>query len=78
MVILQAVYFKLRFSLSYRNVEELLLIRGVSVDHAKIQRWVDKFSPLIEAACKKRRKTIGISWRMYETYKGKRGVDVLM
>jgi putative transposase len=68
MVILQAVYFKLRFSLSYRDVEELLSIRGVNVNHATIQRWVYKFTPLIEVGLKKRRKTIGISWRMDETY----------
>ena len=67
-VILQAVYLKLRFSLSYRDVEELLSIRGVLVDHATIQRWVYKFTPLIEVAFKKRRKTVGKSWRMDETY----------
>jgi len=67
-VILQAVYFKLRFSLSYRDVEELLSIRGVTVDHATIQRWVYKFTPLIEAGLKKRRKVVGNSWRMDETY----------
>ena len=67
-VILQAVYFKLRFSLSYRDVEELLSIRGVIVDHATIQRWVYKFSPLIEAGLKKRRRVVGKSWRMDETY----------
>jgi len=67
-VILQAVYFKLRFSLSYRDVEELLSIRGVAVDHATIQRWVYKFTPLIEVAFNKRRKAVGISWRMDETY----------
>ena len=67
-VILQAVYYKLRFSLSYRDVEELWSIRGVSVDHATIQRWVYKFTPFIEVAFKKRRKTVGISWRMDETY----------
>ena len=43
-IILQAVYFKLRFTLSYRDVEELLKIRGVKVDHSTIQRWVFKFS----------------------------------
>ena len=48
-IILQAVYFKLRFTLSYRDVEELLSIRGVKVDHATIQRWVYKFTPLLEA-----------------------------
>ena len=44
---LQAVYFKLRFSLSYRDVEELMQIRGVKVDHATIQHWVFKFTPLL-------------------------------
>lgn len=39
-IILQAVYFKLRFSLSYRDVEELLQNKGVNADHATIQRWV--------------------------------------
>jgi putative transposase len=33
-IIVQAVYFKLRFSLSYRDVEEIMRIRGVEVDHA--------------------------------------------
>jgi len=37
-IIPQAVYFKLRFTLSYRDVEEIMKIRGVSVDHATIQR----------------------------------------
>ena len=36
--------------------------------HATIQRWVYKFTPLIEAGFKKRRKTVGHSWRMDETY----------
>jgi len=45
-----------------------LSIRGVLVDHATIQRWVYKFTPLIEVAFKKRRKTVGKSWRMDETY----------
>src|SRR3954447_18816977 len=67
-VILQAVYFKLRFSLSYRDVEELLSIRGVRVDHATIQRWVYKFTPLIEKTFIKRKKVVGNSWRMDETY----------
>src|SRR5215218_4074189 len=67
-IILQAVYFKLKFSLSYRDVEELLSIRGIHVDHATIQRWVYKFTPLIEKTFRKRRKPMGKSWRMDETY----------
>ena len=67
-IILQAVYYKLRFTLSYRDVEELLLIRGVKVDHSTIQRWVFKFSPLIEANMHRRKRKVNNSWRMDETY----------
>jgi putative transposase len=67
-VILQAVYLKLRFSLSYQDLEELLSIRGVTVDHATIQRWVYKFTPLIECGIKKRLNAVDASWRMDETY----------
>ncbi len=67
-VILQAVYLKLRFKLSYRDVEELLSIRGVIVDHATIQRWVYKFTRLIEGTFKNRKKAVGNSGRMDETY----------
>jgi len=49
-VILHAVYLKFRFNLSYRDIEELLEIRGVDLDHATIQRWVFKFSALIEVS----------------------------
>ena len=67
-IILQAVYFKLRFSLSYRDIEELLSIRGVKVDHATIQRWVFKFSPLVEQQFRKQKKSVGKRWRLDETY----------
>jgi putative transposase len=56
-IILQAVYFKLRFSLSYRDIE-LLSIRGIKVDHANIQRWVFKFTPLVEQQFKKRKRSV--------------------
>jgi len=67
-IILQAVYFKLIFTLSYRDVEELMQIRGVDVDHSTIQRWVFKFSPEIEANMHKRKHQVSSSWRMDETY----------
>lgn len=67
-IILQAVYFKLRFTLSYRDVEELLQIRGVEVDHSTIQRWVFKFSPEVEKNMNRRKRQVGSSWRMDETY----------
>lgn len=67
-IILQAVYFKLRFTLSYRDVEELLSIRGIEVDHSTIQRWVYKFTPMIEANMHRRKRKVSNSWRMDETY----------
>ena len=67
-IILQAVYFKLRFTLSYRDIEELLQIRGVVVDHATIQRWVLIFTPMIDRNFRKRNRGVGLRWRLDETY----------
>lgn len=67
-IIVQAVYFKFRFGLSYREIEQLMTIRGVKVDHATIQRWVFKFTPLLEKKFRKRKKSVGRRWRMDETY----------
>ena len=67
-VILHAVYLKLRFTLSYRDVEELLSMRGVQVDHSTIQRWVFKFSPEMENKMHRRKYRVGDSWRIDETY----------
>jgi transposase-like protein len=41
-VILLAVGWYLRFSLSYRDVEELVAERGLSVDHVTVWRWVQR------------------------------------
>ena len=60
--------FKLRFTLSYRDVEELLKIRRVKVNHSTLQRWVFKFSPLIKANMNKRKRRVCDSWRMDDTY----------
>jgi putative transposase len=62
------VYMKCRFSLSYRELEEMASIRGAKIDHATLQRWLIKFAPLIDRAVRKRKKSIGNSWRMDETY----------
>lgn len=70
----QAVYFKLRFTLSYRDVEELMKVRGFIVDHATIQRWAYKFAPLLEAEIKKRKGRLGKSWRLDETHIKVKGI----
>jgi transposase-like protein len=58
----------LAYPLSYRQVEELMQERGVSVDHATINRWVLKYSPQLEAAFHGRKRPVWLSWRMDETY----------
>lgn len=73
-IILQAVYFKLRFTLSYRDVEGIMKMRGIAVDHATIQRWIFKFTPMIESQIKKRKNRVGGSWRMDETYIKVKGI----
>ena len=67
-IIMLFVYMKCRFSLSYRDLEEMASIRGARIDHATLQRWVIRFVPLIDAAVRKRKKPVGNSWRMDETY----------
>src|SRR5271166_1788913 len=46
-VILLAVGWYLRFSLSYRDVEELLAERGISADHVTLWRWVQRYAPAL-------------------------------
>jgi transposase-like protein len=46
-VIVVAVRWYLRFNLTYRDVEELLIERGVEVDHVTVYRWVQRFTPLL-------------------------------
>ena len=69
---------KCRFSLSYRDLEEMAGIRGTQIDHATLQRWVIRFVPLIDAAVRKRKKPVGNSWRMDETYIKVNGVWVYL
>ena len=66
-IIIQAVFLKLRHTLSYRDIEELLKDRGVSVDHATVQRWVVRCTPELEKQFHKRKRRIGQSWRLDET-----------
>jgi putative transposase len=67
-VILYAVYFYVRYAVSYRDLEEIMLERGVDVDHATLNRWVVKYAPFIAAQAQKRKRQTANSWRMDETY----------
>src|SRR5512134_2736260 len=68
-LILTGVRWYLAYPLSYRNLEEMMEARGVEVDHSNIYRWVQKFTPQLEAAFRKgKKRPVGKSWRMDETY----------
>lgn len=58
----------MRFSLSYRDVEELLAERGVAVDHSTIWRWVQRYAPELEQRLRRHLKPTNRSWRVDETY----------
>jgi len=67
-VIMLFVYMKCRFSLSYRELEEMMIIRGAEVDHSTLQRWVKRFVSLIDKRVRQNKKPVNGSWRMDETY----------
>jgi len=67
-MILQSVRWYLAYSLSYRDIEELMQERGFSVDHSTINRWALHYSPQLEAAFRLKKKRAGNRWRMDETY----------
>ena len=67
-VITVAIRWYLRYSFSYRDVEELLAERSVEVDHVTVSRWVQRFSPLFADAARPCRHSPGDRWFVDETY----------
>src|SRR5512138_2601924 len=68
-LILLCVRWYLAYPLSYRNLKEMMEERGVEVDHSNIYRWVQKFTPQLEAAFRKgKKRPVGTSWRMDQPY----------
>ena len=63
-IILTSVRWYVAYPLSYRHVEELMEERGVSVDHATIQRWVVKYSPQLEEAFHRRTRPVWVSCQL--------------
>jgi putative transposase len=72
-VILLCVRWDVAYSLSLRNLEEMMAERGFEVDHSSVHRWVIKLVPLFEKAFRKHKRPVGKSWRMDETYVKVRG-----
>jgi transposase-like protein len=67
-VILWAVRWYVAYPISYRQLEEMMAEHGVEVDHATLNRWVLKYVPLLDQEFRARKRPLGPSWRMDETY----------
>jgi transposase-like protein len=67
-IILQCVRWYVAYSLSYRDLEELMQERGYAVDHSTVQRWVMHYAPPIEKTFRKNNSRAGHRWRLEETY----------
>jgi IS6 family transposase len=67
-VILLNVRWYCRYSLSYRDLEEMMQERGVEVDHSTINRWVLKYAPELDKRIRPHLKSTNDSWRVDETY----------
>ena len=67
-IILLNVRWYLKYPLSYRNLEEMMLERGLKVDHSTIGRWVLTYSPQIDSRTRNHLKRTNDSWKVDETY----------
>jgi putative transposase len=67
-VMLLCVRWYAAYPLSLRNLEEMMAERGVIVDHATVHRWALKILPVLAAVFRGRKRAVGSSWRVDETY----------
>ena len=55
------------YPLSFRNIEKMMTERGVFADHSTLHRWSMKKWPVLAAAFRRRKRPVGLSWKMDET-----------
>ena len=67
-VMLTCVRWYVAYPLSLRHIEEVMQERGVFVDHATVHRWAIKMLPVLAVVFRRRKRPVGSSWRMDETY----------
>lgn len=63
-VILHAVFFYLRYGVSYRDLEEIMAERGVTVDHTTLNQWVERYAGQVAEDARRRKRPTDRSWRM--------------
>ena len=67
-IIQHAIWLYIRFTLSFRDVEDLLAERGIMVYYETVRRWVNHFGPMIAADLRKRRLKPHTTWHLDEVY----------
>src|SRR5262249_5651803 len=67
-IIILCVRWYLRYSLTYRNLEEIMAERGLTVDHITIWRWVQRYAPVLNRAIRRLLSRRNGSWRVDEPY----------
>ncbi len=72
-IIRHAIWLYLRFTLSYRDAEELLAERGIDVSYETIRRWVLKFGPMFARNLRRQRPRPSDQWHMDEMVVSIRG-----
>lgn len=74
-VIWQSLYWYFNFSLSLRDVSQMLAERGIEVHHSSVFRWISKFTSELEKMFRKHKLPVNTSWRVDETYIKIKGKD---
>src|SRR4030088_2236474 len=67
-IIILCVRWYLRYSLSYRDLRELMAERSLSVDHTTVWRWVQRYAPILNQRIRRELRPPNRSWRVDETY----------
>jgi Transposase and inactivated derivatives len=67
-VTLLCVPWYLRYSLNYRDLEEMMAESGLSMDHVTIWRWVQRYAPILNQRIRRELRRPNRSWRVDETY----------
>jgi len=67
-IIILCVRWYLRYSLSYRDLKEMMAERGLVMDHVTIWRWVQRYAPILNLRLGRELRRTNRSWRVDQTY----------
>lgn len=67
-IIAQCIWLYFRFGVSFRDVEEMMAVRGVEVSYETVRRWCDKFGKEFAAGLRRRRARTGDKWHLDEVF----------